>query len=189
MKNYYLLLIFCFFSYLTSAQVTLFDENFNTTNKFTLNTSGSGANTWIINNQYIDGFGIFGDTPDEITPIVGFPNSNYLHIYNASVCGFGACNTLFDTGSASNRNATMTNNISTTGYSAVSFSFWYLCEGVSGTSFGKVEYSTDGGTIWTTKQNNINGVSGWTQLILTDVAFAILRKKFRLQFYHNPLAH
>ena len=160
---------------ITAGQTTLFSENFNTTNQFSLNTgAGFGDNQWVVNNVYAGGlFGLIVDTPNEPAGIVGAPNSTYMHITNTTTaCGsFGVCNANFDTGSVSNQTADVTNNIVTTGYTGVSFSFWYLSAGQAGTSYGNVEYSINGGTSYTPIGAQLSGVTGWTKLTLTNAAF------------------
>lgn len=168
------------------AQTTLFQDNFESgAGNWTLN-GGSGNNQWVLNAEYVDnsGFGLVADTPDEPVGVTNGPNSSYLHIYNTQACGFGVCNASFDTGSSSNQSATQTTPVSTTGYTNVTLEFIYLCAGASGTSYGVVEYSTDGGTMWTAAASQYSGVSTWTNASITLPAFnnsASLKFRFRWQ--------
>lgn len=156
-----------------NAQTILFQDNFETsTNSWTLN-NGSGDNQWIINNLFTgDAFGglIIVPTPNQPASFTGGSNSNYLHIFNQPICGAIACNANFDTGSPSDQSATMTNAISTLGMNNVNLNFWYLCAGDPSISYGFVEYSINGNT-WTQIGGELSGVSTWSQLNLTDVAF------------------
>lgn len=168
------------------AQTTLFQDNFESgAGNWTLN-GGSGNNQWVLNSEYVDnsGLGLVADTPDQPVGTVNGPNSSYLHIYNTQACGFGICNASFDTGSSSNQSAAQTTPISTTGYTNVTLEFIYLCAGASGTSYGVVEYSTDGGTMWTAATGQYSGVSTWTNASITLPAFdntASLKFRFRWQ--------
>jgi Secretion system C-terminal sorting domain len=180
-----LLLLGGIFSAFSSfSQTTLYENNFNTGSAtgWSLNVGGSGGNTWIVNNQYT-GFAPFvDDTPNQPVAVTGGPNSNYLHIYNASACGsLGICNASFDTGTSSNQSAE-TPVINTSAYSSVTASFYYLCAGQSGTSYGVIEFSTDGGTTWTQSGAQISGVSTWTAGSISDAALsgaANLKIRFR----------
>ncbi len=170
----------------THAQTTLFQDNFESgAGNWTLN-GGSGNNQWVLNSEYVDnsGFNLVPDTPDEPGGVTNGPNSAYLHIYNSQACGFGICNASFDTGSSSNQSATQTTAISTTGYTNVTLEFIYLCAGAAGTSYGVVEYSTDGGTVWTAATGQYSGVSTWTNASIALPAFdntASLKFRFRWQ--------
>src|SRR5437868_4438756 len=95
-KNLFTIFIIFFFALCVQAQDTLFYENFETvTNSFLLNTTdvnstSSGYNHWIINNEYTGGSGsVVCIIPNTFTvpntnaqpgTITGFPNSNYMHI-------------------------------------------------------------------------------------------------------------
>lgn len=168
------------------SQTTLFQDNFESgAGNWTLN-GGSGNNQWVLNSEYVDnsGLGLVADTPDQPVGTTNGPNSSYLHIYNTQACGFGICNASFDTGSSSNQSATQATPVSTTGYTNVTLEFIYLCAGASGTSFGVVEYSTDGGTMWTAAAGQYSGVSTWTNASIALPAFnnmASLKFRFRWQ--------
>ncbi len=168
------------------SQTTLFQDNFESgAGNWTLN-GGTGNNQWVLNSEYVDnsGFNLVPDTPDEPGGVTNGPHSAYLHIYNSQACGFGICNASFDTGSSSNQSATQTTAISTTGYTNVTLEFIYLCAGAAGTSYGVVEYSTDGGTVWTAASSQYSGVSSWTNASIQLPAFdnmASLKFRFRWQ--------
>lgn len=165
------------------SQTIIFQDNFeNGSSSWQLN-GGTGGNNWIVNNVYTGFSGFIPDTPAQPSSFTGGTNSTYLHITNAQFCGLGYCNASFETGSASVQSATLASAVSTSGMTGVSLSFWYLCEGAAGTSFGTVEYSTDG-TTWTQIGNQLSGVSTWTQLTLTDAALdnkATLKFRFKWQ--------
>lgn len=157
----------------TYAQTTLFSDNFETgsSSQWTLN-GGSGSNQWIVNNSYTGYASIIINTPNQPGGITGGPNSYYLHIHNTVITGapFNVSNANFDTGSSSNQNATMTTPVVTTGMTSTTISFWYLCAGFTGSSQGKLQYSTNGGTSWTDAGTYVN-VSTWTQETVSLPAF------------------
>ena len=168
-----------------NAQTTLFQDNFQAgTANWTLN-GGTGSNQWIANNVYAGFSGFIDDTPSQPGTFTGGVNSTYLHITNNDICGMASiCNANFDTGSSSNQSATQTTPIVTTAYSNVTLDFWYLCAGSAGTSYGIVEYSTDGGTMWTAASSQYSGVTTWTNAVITLPAFnnqASLKFRFRWQ--------
>lgn len=167
------------------AQTTLFQDNFESgAGNWTLN-GGTGSNQWLANNTYVGFSGFIDDTPSQPGTFTGGVNSTYLHITNNDICGLGSiCNANFDTGSSSNQSATQTTPIVTTAYSNVTLDFWYLCAGSAGTSYGIVEYSTDGGTMWTAASSQYSGVVTWTNAVITLPAFnnqASLKFRFRWQ--------
>lgn len=167
------------------AQTTLFQDNFEApSTNWTLNT-GTGLNQWIINAEYdaSASFGMIPNTPNQSAPITNAPNSTYLHIHNTSICSMLAvCNANFDTGSASNQSAEQATPIVTTNFTNVALSFYYLCAGASGTSYGVVEYSTNNGSTWTQVGAQYSGVGVWTAANVTLPAFdnqASLKFRFR----------
>ncbi len=167
-----LVLFGALFTGLTShAQTTLFQDNFEAgTGNWTLN-GGAGNNQWLWNNEYAGYPGLIGDTPNQPGTFTGGVNSSYLHITNSDICVVGICNANFDTGSSSNQPLTQTTGISTTGYSNVTLDFWYVCAGLSGTSYGFVEYSTDGGSNWAMASGQYSGVTAWSHETITLPAF------------------
>jgi hypothetical protein len=168
------------------AQTTLFQDNFETpSTNWTLN-GGTGANEWIINNEYLSAgvtFGMIPDTPNQPGGVTNGPNSTYMHIHNTTIgSALSVYNANFDTGSATNQSATQTNAIVTTNYTNVTLSFIYLCAGASGTSYGVVEYSTNNGSTWTAAAAQYSGVSTWTNASFNLAAFdnqASLKFRFR----------
>ncbi|HEU4716281.1 MAG TPA: T9SS type A sorting domain-containing protein [Bacteroidia bacterium] len=187
---------------------TLFTENFNgNTYGFTLNTTdasstATGANTWVVNNSYTGGSGTatcqsfsvpftINNTAQEPAGITGQPTSKYMHILSDSAqmqgitCGCYMAADGFCT-MAESMFSKMSSDISTTGYSGVSFNFWWLCGG-SANGYGLVYYSTNGGTTWTALSTQYNNSSSaWTQASVTNAAFdnqATLR--FGFQFVNN----
>jgi hypothetical protein len=169
------------------GQTTLFQDNFETGSaNWTLN-GGSGLNQWIVNAEYVDGsgFGIVPNTPNQPGGVTNGPNSAYMHIHNTQACSsLSICNASFDTGSSSNQSATQTNAVVTTGMTNVTLSFIYLCDGASGSAYGVVEYSTNGGSSWTAASSNYSGVSVWTNATISLPAFdnqANLKFRFRWQ--------
>ena len=166
------------------AQTTLFQDNFESgSGNWTLN-GGTGNNQWVVNSEYVDnsGFNFVADTPDEPAAVTNSPNSAYLHIYNVPACGYGICNAAFDTGSSSSQSAMQTASVSTTGYTGVTLSFYYLCDGASGVSYGTIDYSTDNGSTWTTTGVNYSSVSTWT---LATISLAGFDNQAQLKFRFN----
>ncbi len=181
-----LLLLGTMLSVSTYAQTTLFQDNFESgSGSWTLNTGGTGQNQWQVNSEYLGYSGFIDDTPDQPGTFTGGPQSTYMHITNTSICsGLAVCNANFDTGSSSNRSASITTPIVTTGYTNVNLQFYYLCAGAAGISFGIVEYSTDGGTTWTAASGQYSDVTVWTEVNITNAAFnnqSSLKFRFRWQ--------
>lgn len=168
-----LLLFGCaLFTTFAFSQTTLFQDNFEAgSSQWTLNT-GSGGNNWVVNNAYIGFSGFIPDTPNQPVTFTNGPQSSYMHITNTSICsGLSVCNANFDTGSASNQNSEIATAIDVSGQTNVTVSFWYLCAGQTGTSFGTMEYSLDGGTTWIGTGTNYQNVSSWTQESVTMPAW------------------
>lgn len=169
------------------AQTTIYQENFETGNSFTMNSSDLGGsstyNTWLKNNTYAGGSGTFvclgfpfaftvNNTPSQPSGITGFPSSSYMHIAAQSAISSGInCASYIpaDGTCALNESnfAKMTSAISTVGFINVNFDFWWMCAG-SSTAFGELYYSLDGGTTWTLKQSNFNNTTNWAQTVITD---------------------
>ena len=151
----FVLLLFSFCAFNSFAQTMIYFQNFNTgsATDWSLNTSdlggvGGTGNQWLINNVYAAG-GLGTTTASEPAGIVT-PNSYYMHIN----CGptwssfYGLnCNFLAG-GSGDTYFAALNAPISTVGYTGVTFSFWWLCNG-DATSMGDVYYRTSSTGTWT----------------------------------------
>jgi hypothetical protein len=60
--------------------------------------------------------------------------------------------------------AQLTRTFDLSGYTSATLSFWDYLVGTAGGDFETVDYSTNGGTTWTTLRNNVaNGTTGWQQ--------------------------
>ena len=169
-----------------NAQVlttTLYSEDFNgastpgwTMNAPDIGSSTSNTNKWIINNVYpggiCQGAAVIPDVPNQPAAINGYPNSKYMHITSGSFCPNYNANFLAPT---SGKVLTKMNTpVVTTGYSNVSFSFWYLCKGTglgSSAYYGLLFYSIDGGVTWIQEGTNYYAVTAWTQKTVTNPAF------------------
>lgn len=171
------------------AQTVIYSENFNGAHTFTLNSSdqsstSSGANHWVVNNNYTGGsytpacIGFstsISSTAGQPGGITGAPNSGYMHVNNIEAGGQGVLNANFLAsdngliGCAYDENyfTKMTTPIVTTGMTGVTFSFWWMCSG-SAATYGEVYYSTNGGSSWTLQQSNMSSQTSWTQAILTN---------------------
>lgn len=187
MKNKCYLLLFGYFVVYNSslnAQTTIYENDFNlgVASGWSLNASGTGDNQWVVNAEYLGFPGLVDNTPVQPGVIASSPNSSYLHIHNTSICSIlDVCNASFDTGTASNRSAESP-VINTSSFSGVTASFYYLCAGSSGSAYGVVEYSTNGGSSWTQSGAQISGISVWTQATISDAALsgaASLKIRFR----------
>ena len=185
-----LLSVGLFLSLGTTAQTTLYQENFNSGNTFNLNSSDLGAstvyNTWLVNNTYAGGSGTFvcmgfpfsftiPNTPSQPVGITGNPSSNYMHISAQAAISSGiTCASYIPSDGTcvtDESNFTkMTTPISTVGYTSVTIDFWWMCAG-SSTAYGELYYSLDGGSTWILKQSNFNNVTNWTQVAITDAAW------------------
>lgn len=204
MKKLLLLLSAGMFTASAFSQTTLFSEDFESAPAFTLNSSDAGStasgadNPWIINNVYAGGTGSFfcaalgfnfpftvPAAPQQPAGISGGPTSNYLHVtpqiaingggslpaasYIAAdgFCIFGGQSTF----------AKMSTDVSTVGQTTVTADFWWACGG-STLNYGKMFYSTNGGSTWTevncpvTATNQWRGQTVWVNSSLTDPAWA-----------------
>lgn len=191
------------------AQTVLFSENFNGANPpFSLNTSdvggvsGGGSNRWVINNVYAGGsFDVIClgiplpaaplATPNQPGGVTGGPQSNYLHITSTAGQQGGVANCHFVAADGfcnftESYFAAMNTSVSTVGQTGVSLSFWWLCDGLPGNSYGEVYYSTNNGTTWNVVPGSgeFSGNPNWTQTTLTNAVFdnqANLRIGFRFE--------
>ena len=172
------------------SQTTIYSEDFESGNSFTMNSADLGAaytnNTWLMNNTYTGGSGTLvcmgfplsftvGNTTAQPGGITGAPNSNYMHITSQAAISSGMNNACYVAADgfcvfAESNFTKMTTPISTTGLTDISFDFWYLSGG-SANAFGEVYYSVDGGSTWVLKQSTLNNTTSWTQLSLTDAAW------------------
>jgi hypothetical protein len=158
------------------AQTTIFSENFNDVDsEWELNTEGFFMNQFIIDGSYNgNGPNSIPNTPNQPAGITDSPDSRYLHITNYGDC-FGfvlvSCNAHFNPSDSSNNYAQMTDDFSTTGFTDVTLSFWYLSGGEENEAYGGVEYSVNGGTSWVDMDTNLVNTTAWTQVTLTDPAF------------------
>lgn len=179
------------------SQTVIYTETFNTGGAgWTLNTSDAGsdpgnANLWIINNSYAGLPPLIANTPNQFIPIVGAPNSTYLHIHNTVVATLaGVTNSNFESSNSGNVFARMSNSISTVGFTGVSLKFWHLVVGDNSSTnsfFGRVYYSTNGGTNWTQLPNTFSQIPNWTQATITNAAFDNQPSlMFGFQWVQNP---
>ncbi len=143
-----LLLFGCsLFSTFAFSQTTIFQENFETGNSFTLNTADLGGastfNSWLVNSTYTGGAGTFiclgfpfnfsvANTPAQPVGITSAPSSNYMHISAQAAVSSGiTCASYIpsDGGTciSDESNFTkMSTPISTLGYTGVTIDFWLL---------------------------------------------------------------
>lgn len=178
------------------AQTVIYSEDFNGAgNSFTLNTSdqgaisGGGSNLWVVNNAYFGGiFDVIclgfpipapiNDSPTQPAGITGGPQSGYMHITSLSglMAGVSNCHFLSADGFCNfpeSEFAAMTSSISTAGQTNISLSFWWICEGLQGSSYGEVYYSTNNGTSWSIVPGSgqFSSSSTWQQATFTSAVF------------------
>lgn len=181
-KIFTILFSLCVFG--ASAQTTIYTQTFNSSySDWSLNTTDLGGdasgmdNQWVVNNVYTGYtspicFTTIPNTANEPAGITGFPNSNYLHIYSlqgVALC-FGTANCNFDAGTGTTNFVALNTPVVTTGYTGVSFSFWWLCQG-DATSCGKLYYRTSSGGAWTILPGGpatYFGSSSWTHQTITN---------------------
>ncbi len=178
--------LFC--SLISFGQSQLFYESFETGGgTFTLNGVGpgtnSGTNEWIVNNTYTGG-GIYPNTINEDSTYGGTiayaPFGHYLHIYDVPSTH---TNDNYNPANASDRFAYLTNGICTKHLKSINLNFFYLCQG-SGTAYGQVYYSINGGAWTQTGSAQYNNKHKWQYTTITDPAFSNvdnLRFGFRWQ--------
>lgn len=182
MKKLFTILPLCLMLGAFSTKAQIYSQNFNTgsASDWSLNTSDLGGTTstsgnqWLINSTYAAGpFGTA--TADQISGITGFPHSNYMHIncgpglasLYGSNCNYNA------SGSGETYFAALNTPIVTTGFTAVNFSFWWICE-ASPAAAGKVFYLTSASGTWTqitTPMPTYFGNSAWLSQTVHLAAF------------------
>lgn len=142
----------------TGGSPTIFSDNFEGANNWTLNTSsgtnGNAANLWVINAaSAYDG---------SCDPGAG---NKSLHITCSGLCSFLGNSALYnETGgnNATDKFASTTNNISTVGRTNLVLKFAYQCEGEFGADYGNVRYSINGGTNWVDLPTQYSEAGSWT---------------------------
>ncbi|MCW5897872.1 MAG: T9SS type A sorting domain-containing protein [Flavobacteriales bacterium] len=175
------------------GQTTLFQENFEGTYAFTLNTTDVGCittsttNKWVVNNVYTGGlFGLIPNTAAQPAGIVP-ANGNYLHTLSNTAQTFGVLNSNFMAPGDGPTFARMSADVSTIGLVDINLSFWWVCQG-GPTNFGEVYYSTNAGSTWTLintgspASGQYRNQTAWVQQNISLPAFegqATLRFGFR----------
>lgn len=191
MKKLYIFTALLLTGSAVSAQSTLYSEDFEGATTWDLNTGDAGStagtggdNQWLINNQYTGGsaFVCIGTitappTTNQPSGITGYPNSTYLHVSSTDMIAGGVTNANFlasDGGlicaGDDSHFAAMPSDISTVGYSDVAFNFWWLCGGAA-SIYGKLYYSTDGGSSWASIGPNLFSGTSWAEASVSDAAF------------------
>ncbi|MBL0308577.1 MAG: T9SS type A sorting domain-containing protein [Bacteroidetes bacterium] len=164
MKKLYSVFLFTLLAGLfASAQTTIYSNNFNNSTGWSL-TAANNGDTWTVNSSY---------NCSEPTPNNG--GGSYLHIYDdlfGDDCAFA---NYYGLGSSGSATASMSSDISTAGYSDVTISFSWLCQGNGSItpSYGSVWYSTNSGGAWTQINSPISKYSGqgtWTTATITSAA-------------------
>lgn len=181
-----------------SAQTVLFEENFEgSSSKFTLNTTDVSSSTttdniWVINNSYDGGPGSapcgffnvnFGprDTPEQDQAVTGAARSKYMHINSKLAASQGITNCMYIDPNPffptclvpGNAFAKMTAPISTTGYTDVELSFYWICR-TNSKAFGEVYFSTNNGASWallTSPRAKYFGDTVWKTQTISNLNF------------------
>jgi hypothetical protein len=138
------------------AQTVLYSNDF---------TAGSAG--WSLGQANNFDFWVVNSTYNCATPTPDQGGGNYLHVANdleGAYCAFAG---YLGLGSSGTCYATMTSGINTIGASAITLSFDWLCVGNSilTLSFGRLEYSTNSGSTWTTITTPVSqffNQSSWT---------------------------
>ncbi|MDG0973842.1 MAG: T9SS type A sorting domain-containing protein [Crocinitomicaceae bacterium] len=184
-----LLTLSAFLAFGTYAQTILYSEDFETggtsisLNATDLSSTPLGVNYWVINNAYTGGAGTVTclgfpfsftvpNTAAQPGGITGSINSNYLHIVGEAAVNSGINCSSFQAADGictfnENNFSKMTSDISTIGYSDVTFDLYWMLGG-SPEIYGEIYYSTDGGTTWTLQQGQLNSQTTWTQSSFTN---------------------
>lgn len=162
----------------SSAQTTLYSNNFTAGSAGFSLGQANNFDTWVVNSIY---------NCSSTTPNNG--GGNYLHIADdlggdycahAGFYGFGGSGTCF---------ATMTTGVSTLGVNQINISFDWLCLGSTSfiPSYGTLEFSVNGGSTWTPITNPINRYSGqstWTSVNISSANYPTMTNQadLRLRF-------
>jgi len=168
------------------GQTTIWSENFEgDVSGWTLNSGGSGSNQWIINNSWSGSSST--PTPSQASTTITPVDSYYLHIHPTDFLGTILGNHAVYTNNdgflcstcTSDRDAIST-TISTSGYTGVKLSYWWLGVGQPGIAEGKTYYSLDNGSTWTLLR--IHHSQGTWQLVDTTLAVFDNQSQIKLKF-------
>ncbi|HXH18808.1 MAG TPA: gliding motility-associated C-terminal domain-containing protein [Chitinophagales bacterium] len=124
-------------------------------------TNGANANQWVINNNTSD---------CSSCPSTG-SGGNYLHVTcnPADITCFGSSGScVYSPGvpifsDAATDKYVTSPNISTIGKTGITLTFWYMSDGESGSDYGLVRLSNNGGASWTDLPTQYFGVATCTQ--------------------------
>ena len=183
----------------STVTTTLFSDNFETgTSNWVLNNS-SGNNIWIINNNYPGGNCRVGinnflvpAVPNQPVAVTNAPQSTYLHVMatttNPVTCGAGSStpfpplNANFNgSDGTADQKAILNKSIVTTGLTNIIFNCYWMGDG-DANDYAVLEYSTNGGSIWTPVGAKFNNQTTWVATTRTDPSWsnqADLRFRFR----------
>ncbi|GAA4468727.1 hypothetical protein GCM10023093_26900 [Nemorincola caseinilytica] len=166
------------------AQTTIYSQDFNastaTPTGWTLmsadngGTTSTAGNQWLINNTYTPGI-VGTATPSQPAGITGGPTSNYLHINcGPSFSGLYGLNANYNATGSGEKYFATTASVVTTGYTAVSLKFWWICAG-GASADGKIYYRTSSSGTWTLITTPISSYFGmgsaWNSQTVTMAAF------------------
>lgn len=178
---------------ISAAQTEIYYEDFesggssidlNTTDEGSITNSAS--NTWLINDVHTGGNGDLScigynfsfTIPNMQDQPVGIanPGGGYMHITSVEAINDGIeCGSFIPADGLCNMTETyfakMNTDLNTSTYDNVEIDLWWACGG-SGTNYGEVYYSTDGGSSWTVLNSNMWGSAAWQNSVLSDPALA-----------------
>ena len=135
---------------------------------WTLNSGGVGSNQWYINS----GSGI------------SCGSANALHVSCATfVCGFfgGPNAPVYNASVTSNRTA-VSPIINTSGRSNLVLSFSWVCFGEPSVDFGKIAFSSNGGTSWSEWPSEFSGTAGCSTFTVNLPEEYANNENFRIRF-------
>lgn len=162
------------------AQTTFWSDNFdapsggaNNNNAgvgWTLNSGGTGGNTWFIN-----------------TPTTAFgctSSGNALHVScSGGFCSFfGGPNEVVYLANGSNDRSAVSPDISTIGRSNINLIFNFKCQGIANQDYGTLAFSSDGGVTWNEQPGRFQSVSSCSTYTVSIPAQYENIPNFRLRF-------
>lgn len=172
-KHYPLLLTALLICYFGNSQTIFVDSFSNGGGNWAFDAPNTDG--WIVNNTY----SCSTNTPNQ-------GGGNYMHVYDdldGEYCDYALMNLA---GSANTIYATMTNNLSTVGYSSVTINFDWLCNGSTtfGT-WGTFSYSIDNGSNWvliTSPVSHYVNTTAWTSATITSTNVPALLNQAIIKF-------
>ena len=177
MKKTLLLILSAIVTTFSFSQTTLYQNDFTAGPAGWQLGQGGNFNFWIVNNVYNCSY-----------PTANQGGGNYMHVYDDLSPDYCAVYNILGMGSGGTVYSTMTNGFSTVGQPTVTVQFDWLCQGQTGpllSTFGFVDYSTDGGNTWiniTMPLTQFNGQPAWTAHTITSAQEPGILNQSNLRF-------